>query len=280
MSRHLDHVVVDLVERASDDHSALPALITRKPQQPSAPPSARAGGASRGDVRRGPARPRCDCDREHDYLDASLAAGREEQREREEAEQRTTAAEHGARRRTRQLVIGALAMALVVGLATFAWVQRQDARQAEADLAVNQAGQRLATLSVNTLSTDPELALLLAKEAVSATADPRLRPPRGDRRDPLGVAGARLAVHASGQRPLRRGSMVNPEMREIVSGIQDAIRSDDFRFDAMPAEVSTAFNAGMVQLFRQGSLENLDELSLEIARGIEAAWLELEAPSG
>ncbi len=67
--------------------------------------------------------------------------------------------------------IGALAMALVVGLATFAWVQRQDARQAEADLTANQAGQRLATLSVNTLSTDPELALLLAKEAVAATAD-------------------------------------------------------------------------------------------------------------
>ncbi len=59
----------------------------------------------------------------------------------------------------------------VVALATFAWAQRQDARRSEADLTANQAGQRLATLSVNSLSTDPELALLLAKEAVSATAD-------------------------------------------------------------------------------------------------------------
>ncbi len=33
----------------------------------------------------------------------------------------------------------------------------------------------------------------------------------------------------------------------------------------------------MVRLFREGSLENLDELSLDIARDIEAAWLELEA---
>ena len=35
---------------------------------------------------------------------------------------------------------------------------------------------------------------------------------------------------------------------------------------------------GMVRLFREGSLENLDELSLDIAHDIEAAWLELEAP--
>ncbi len=60
-------------------------------------------------------------------------------------------------------------------------------------------------------------------------------------------------------------NMANPVMGEIVSGIQAAIRSDDFRFDAsdaMPAEVWTAFNAGMVRLFREGSLENLDELSV------------------
>ncbi len=76
------------------------------------------------------------------------------------------------------------------------------------------------------------------------------------------------------------GNMVNPEMGEIVSETRDAIRSDDFRLDAsdaMPSEVAAAFNAGMVQLFREGSLENLDQLSLDIARGIEAAWLELEA---
>jgi hypothetical protein len=77
--------------------------------------------------------------------------------------------------------------------------------------------------------------------------------------------------------------VVNPVMRDIVSGIQGAIRSDTFRFDAsgaMPAEVSAAFRAGMVRLFREGSLENLDELSLDIAQDMEAATLELEGSSG
>ena len=50
-------------------------------------------------------------------------------------------------------------MALVVGLATFAWVQRQDARQAEADLTVNQAGQRLATMWACQIARDAESAL-------------------------------------------------------------------------------------------------------------------------
>ena len=70
-------------------------------------------------------------------------------------------------------------------------------------------------------------------------------------------------------------------MAEIVEGIQDAIRADNFRFDAsdnMPEEIGFgAFLDGMVRLFREGSLENLDQLSLDIARKIEAAWLELEA---
>ena len=90
---------------------------------------------------------------------------------RQEEERRTTVAERRARRRTRQLVLAAAVVVAVAALATFAWAQRQDARRSEADLTANQAGQRLATLSVNSLSTDPELALLLAKEAVSATAD-------------------------------------------------------------------------------------------------------------
>ena len=76
-------------------------------------------------------------------------------------------------------------------------------------------------------------------------------------------------------------SIANPDMAEIVAGIQDAIRSGNLRFDAsdnMPPEIGfEAFNAGMVRLFREGSLENLDELSLDIAGDIEAAWVELEA---
>jgi ABC-type glycerol-3-phosphate transport system substrate-binding protein len=108
---------------------------------------------------------------EHHFLDASLAARREEQRVRQEEERQRNEAERRVRRRTRQLVIAGLATALVAVLAGFAWAQRQDARRSEADLTANQAGQRLATLSVNSLSTDPELSLLLAEAAVSTTAD-------------------------------------------------------------------------------------------------------------
>jgi alpha-glucoside transport system substrate-binding protein len=78
--------------------------------------------------------------------------------------------------------------------------------------------------------------------------------------------------------------IANPDLAEMVAGVQEAIRSDDLRFDAsdaMPQEIgSGAFYEGMVRLFREGSLENLDELSLDIARDIEAAWLELEAGEG
>ena len=108
---------------------------------------------------------------ERDYLAASVAARTEDERVREEELHRTTEAERRARRRTRQLVLAAVVVAAVVALATLAWVQRQDARRAEADLTANQAGQRLATLSRNTLATDPELALLLAEQAMLATAD-------------------------------------------------------------------------------------------------------------
>jgi hypothetical protein len=76
-------------------------------------------------------------------------------------------------------------------------------------------------------------------------------------------------------------NMANPDMAAIVVGIQDAIRSGNFRFDAsdaMPPEIGFgAFLEGMVRLFREGSLENLDELSLDIAQDIEAAWLEVDA---
>jgi alpha-glucoside transport system substrate-binding protein len=74
--------------------------------------------------------------------------------------------------------------------------------------------------------------------------------------------------------------IVNPEAREIVDGLQAAVRADELRFDAsdaMPPEIGqNAFWAGMVRLFVEGTPENLDELSLDIARDIEAAWVELE----
>jgi hypothetical protein len=51
--------------------------------------------------------------------------------------------------------------------------------------------------------------------------------------------------------------------------------------DAMPPEIGQdAFLAGMVRLFLEGTPENLDELSLDIARKIEATWVEVERSDG
>jgi alpha-glucoside transport system substrate-binding protein len=107
---------------------------------------------------------------ERDFLDASLAARAEDQQVRQVEQRRTTDAERRARRRSRQLWIAALTAALVAVLAVFAWAQRQDARDAQAELSGNQEAQRLANLSASTLSSDPQLSLLLAMEAIRSTA--------------------------------------------------------------------------------------------------------------
>jgi hypothetical protein len=78
-------------------------------------------------------------------------------------------------------------------------------------------------------------------------------------------------------------NMTNPAAAEVAAGIQAAVRSDNFRFDAsdnMPPEVQTGFNQGMMRLFREGSPDNLDELSADIAHDIEVKWLELDRTAG
>jgi hypothetical protein len=107
---------------------------------------------------------------EREFLDASAAARAEDQQVRQVEHRRTTDAERRARRRSRQLWIAALTAALVAALAVFAWVQRQDARDSQAELASTQEAQRLASLSGSALSSDPELSLLLAMDAVRSTA--------------------------------------------------------------------------------------------------------------
>jgi alpha-glucoside transport system substrate-binding protein len=75
-------------------------------------------------------------------------------------------------------------------------------------------------------------------------------------------------------------TMANPVAREIETALLAAVRSDEFLFDAsdaMPVEIgSDAFYKGMVRLFQDGTAENVDQLSREIAGDIEAAWVELE----
>ena len=77
-------------------------------------------------------------------------------------------------------------------------------------------------------------------------------------------------------------TMANPYSAQVVAGFQDAIRSATSASTpptTWPSEIGAgAFLDGMVRLFRDGTPENLDDLSLAIASDIEAAWLELEAP--
>lgn len=115
---------------------------------------------------------------EQAYLDASAAARDRAEAEARERETRADEAERSARRRSRQLA-GAGLVALVVGaLAVFGFVQWRSAADARDDAeAAREESERLVTAeelraaSDGALTTDPELALLLAVDAVRATAD-------------------------------------------------------------------------------------------------------------
>ena len=180
----------DLPRGAADgvDHAA--RLDRRRPRRPAHPPPPRrrdervdgrrpltrlppARRAARHRSRRGPRRPRWGCDRRS--TSSSMPAWRRAPRSNGSArrkQQRTTDAERRARRRTRQLVDrragdGARRRAGDVRLGA------APGRPRGRGGPHRQPGRRNVSprLSVNTLPTDPELALLLAKEAVSATAD-------------------------------------------------------------------------------------------------------------
>jgi hypothetical protein len=101
-----------------------------------------------------------------------------------------------------------------------------------------------------------------------------------DQRSALGAAGDGRPTGFPANARFDVTTMVNPVVGEIVGEVQTAVRSNEFRLDAsdaLPPEIGQrAFLKGMVRLFREGSPENLDQLSLDIAREIEAAWVELE----
>lgn len=87
-------------------------------------------------------------------------------------------------------------------------------------------------------------------------------------------------------------AMANPEVAEIVSGIQDAMRADQFRVVSsadlfrlaspvvMPDRIERAYLAGMVRLFEAGSPGNLNQFAVEIAGDVETAWLNVDPPGG
>ena len=83
-----------------------------------------------------------------------------------------------------------------------------------------------------------------------------------------------------------RDQIANPAFRIIHESVSSAVTSDSFRFDGsdqMPPEIGGDFGAfleGMLRLFREGTVDNVDELAAEIAADIEATWAALESDDG
>jgi alpha-glucoside transport system substrate-binding protein len=77
----------------------------------------------------------------------------------------------------------------------------------------------------------------------------------------------------------------DPSFERIAEWMSASIESDMYRFDAsdlMPPEIGEdqgAFPNGMLRLFREGTPENVEQLSQEIATEIEAVWQALESGS-
>ncbi len=98
-----------------------------------------------------------------------LEAGVEQERERAKVARDQELQGSRLRRRTRALVGLGVMSALVVALALLAFGQRQRAQELADELAANDKAQTLVSHSALVLPDDPELATLLAIEAVRAT---------------------------------------------------------------------------------------------------------------
>jgi DNA-binding SARP family transcriptional activator/ABC-type glycerol-3-phosphate transport system substrate-binding protein/tRNA A-37 threonylcarbamoyl transferase component Bud32 len=100
---------------------------------------------------------------------AFLHMALERQKEHEQAERDRLLHESQLRRRTRALVgVGAMAL-LVVFLAALAFAQGQSARNLAGELAASERARKLVTESGLVIRDDPDLAILLAIEAIRAT---------------------------------------------------------------------------------------------------------------
>ncbi len=145
--------------------------------------------------------------REREFLDASVELVEREQREREEQARRELEV---ARRGRRRLLVaaGALMVGFVIaGVAAVVALEQRNAAERERDIALS---RQLAASSEQQLTVDPELAVLLARQAAhtarTAQAEDALRaalqwPIRGTVRGPrtstnevLAVAGSRVAT--------------------------------------------------------------------------------------
>lgn len=108
---------------------------------------------------------------ERRYLDASIEDAAKIEAEREEQQFKLEDAERRARQRVQQLAALAMTVLVVGALAVYAFAQQRSAAAASEERDQLVAAASLADTSVESLDTDPDLALALAVEAVRVTAD-------------------------------------------------------------------------------------------------------------
>ena len=108
---------------------------------------------------------------ERAFLAGSVAERDREAREMQDREHRAVTAERRQVRRGRQLLAVGLVAVLVTGLAVFGTAQWRSAVDAKRDVEDLLAVVGLVTASEDVRQNDPELALLLAMQAVRETAD-------------------------------------------------------------------------------------------------------------
>ncbi|HEX6129056.1 MAG TPA: extracellular solute-binding protein [Candidatus Limnocylindria bacterium] len=107
---------------------------------------------------------------ERAFLEASRAVAENEERANQEHERHQLS----LRNRTRQLMVAAAVLALLAALAGYAFVKRSEANDLAEQLAATAEPSRLAAESVLVVDTDPDMAMLLALQALDSSARARI----------------------------------------------------------------------------------------------------------
>ncbi|HWC66758.1 MAG TPA: extracellular solute-binding protein [Acidimicrobiales bacterium] len=138
---------------------------------------------------------------ERSFLDASAAKRDAEHAVEEQRRRREDRLRRQTRRRSRLLLGGAVVLAAVVALAAFAIVQRNAAARSADQLAATEEARRLSVASAAVAEDDPELAMLLALQALEKTTRAEI-PALGETEDALhwAIQGARLAYPVADSR--------------------------------------------------------------------------------
>ena len=107
---------------------------------------------------------------EQKYLAASEARRDDERAAEHERVRRETQLAHSRRTRTLLLVASAVVLALVAGLATYAFVQRNEADRLAGQIASQSEARRLASAAVVLAAEQPDLAIRVALESLDSSA--------------------------------------------------------------------------------------------------------------